>query len=244
MKRLIAINVLTAAILFNPLTVLAESTASSPAALRKQVQQQQTVGRQAKLEQKIASNAARLEKKLENKEQMIASKEAMLANRLEQVRTKIASREAAFTEKIAKFKNRERADLASKINLNLNLINQNRTTAMSNNITKMSEILTRLQNKVTEIGATGVDVSVANTAIQQAQTAIASAQASVTTQSEQDYNIVVTSETNIGTDAQTTRNKLITDLNATFQQVQAARTAVANAISVSVSLIGGQNGTN
>lgn len=244
MKRLIAINVLAATLLINPANVLAIDSASNPADLRKQIQEEKSLERQAKLEQKIASNAARLEQMAQKKEQAIASKEARLEEKIAQTRAKIASREAQFNEKIAKFRDKQKADLASKINLNLNLINQNRTNAMTNNLNAMTNILEKLQNRVNELGANGVAVTAANAAIQEALTSVNNAKTAVTTQSEQDYNIVITTESKIGDDAKTTRDKLITDLKTTYEQVQSARQAVVNAIKVAVSLVGGQNGTN
>lgn len=255
MKRLIAAQLIVTALLISPFTAFAiESSGNSkqsPATLQKQSREEQSLKnkeeklqRQEKLEQKVASNAAKMEEVAQKRAGKIASKEAKLEQKIEQTRIKIASREATFKEKIAQFKDKKKAQVAAKVNENLNLINEKRTQTMSNNLTKMTELLVKLQNRVNQASTAGKDVSAANLAINEAQASIDAAKEAVTTQSGQDYNVIVSSETKIGQDAKVTREKLMADLKSTQEKLITARQTISKAISTSVSSIGGQNGTN
>lgn len=166
----------------------------------------------------------------------IASREANLAARKE----KVASREAALKQKLAQFRDKQKAAVATRVNNSLVQINTKRTETMSKHLTKMTEILNRLASKVN--GMADKDTTTAKEAIQKAKDAVSAAKSAVTTQAEQDYNIVVTTEAGVGQDARASREKLATDLKTTKELVIAARQTVANAISTAVSTLGGNDG--
>jgi len=132
---------------------------------------------------------------------------------------KIATREASLRAKLAQFKNRNKAQIAERINTNLNKINQNRTSQMLRHLEKMSMILDKLEQRVN-----------AGAAIAEARASIASASAAVQAQAQNDYTITVTSESRIRTDIQQIRLKLHEDLQAIRKQVIDAKQSVANAI--------------
>src|SRR5438477_845946 len=64
--------------------------------------------------------------------------------RLEDLKAKIASREAEFGDRIAKFKDKIKAQIATTINSLLSKVNKQRTDQMNKNLDKMSEILSKL----------------------------------------------------------------------------------------------------
>ena len=180
--------------------------------------------------------------RIEKMEVKAASREAKILNNLENKEQKIASRAAMFEQKIATFRNKQKATIAQRINLTLATINQNRTQAMTNRLSLMSEILAKLESRVNIASSNGADVSKATEAISAAKTAIQVAEAALAAQSQKDYTIVVSTEAGIGQDAKSSRNSLLTDLKTTQSLITAARQAVANAISVSVSTLKGNSG--
>lgn len=161
------------------------------------------------------------------------------------VKERIASRSALLKEKLAKFKDKRKANLAEKINNILNQINERRTTHFSNVLNKMTEILSRLQEKVNTASTNGKDMTTANAAITDAQNAISSASAAVAVQKDKDYTIEATSEATIKQDAAAARNALHSDLQSVHNLVVQARQATAKAISTTVSTLkgAGNNGT-
>lgn len=254
MKKILAIQILTILLLVNPIITLAQNIPASNVPNLKLTPSRTAVqNRILKTEEKVASREANMEQRvMERKETMelrrenIASKQAVIKEKVEERielrKEKVASREAAFKQKIEQFKDKKKAELASKINENINLINQRRTEQMMMNLAKMSEVLEKLEGKVAEGLANGQNVSDAQTAISTSKTLIDDAKNAVNTQSQQDYTIVVSTELKIKQDATTIRTKLQTDLKAAQDKIVIARQSAANAVSISVSLLGGQNG--
>lgn len=158
-----------------------------------------------------------------------------VSDKIEALREKIASKEAALKTKLQAFKDRKKADLAERVNINLNKINQNQTTAMKKHLDKISAILDRLEARVGSGKPDIKDPTAARTAITAARAAIASASAGVSAQSLNNYTIQVTSEGRIGLDAKIQRDKLHTDILAVRQLVIDAKQSVANAIRVAKS---------
>lgn len=136
--------------------------------------------------------------------------------KIETRKEKMASREAALKAKLEKFKDKKKAEVADRVNTNLNEINQKQTEQMLKHLDKMSALLTKL-------GSSGSSIS-------DAKTAIASASAAARAQAEKDYTITITAESAVKKDAQKVRDALHTDLRNVRKQVIAAKQAVANAI--------------
>lgn len=161
---------------------------------------------------------------------------------------KQASKSAAFRAKLQTFKDAKKAQIAERVNVNLNSINQNQTIQMSKVIDKMAVILDKLEARVNQGKPDIKDPAAAKAAIASAKAAIATASAAVSVQAQKDYTIQVTSENKIRTDAKTQRDKLHTDLQALRKTVIEAKTAVANAIRIAKSgalpTINSQEGTS
>lgn len=155
----------------------------------------------------------------------------------EEMMQKHEERSAALKEKLDAFKDKRRAQIADRVSTSLNLINEKRTTAMTRHLAKMDEILDKLQARVDSKDG---DKTEANKAIAAAQKAIEAAKNAVAEQTGKDYTLVVTDESQVKTDARTDRQSLRSDLKSTHDLIVDARKAVANAIRVSMSTLGGQ----
>lgn len=153
----------------------------------------------------------------------IGTREAVISKkietRIEDIRTRIASREAELKTRLNKFKDKKKAEIAERINKNLNNINQNRTDEMSKHLDIMSGILDRLEARA---GKT--------TEITESRAMIASASSAVKGQAQKDYTVTVTTEKNIKTDLGKIMTQLQQDLRVVRKQVIDAKQSVAYAI--------------
>ncbi len=168
-------------------------------------------------------------------QQRIVTTKENTADKIAAMREKVASREALLKTKLDAFKDKRKAQVADRVNTNLNRINQNQTSQMLNFLNKATEILNKLESRVNEGAPDIKDPAAAKAAIADARTKIATAQTAVTAQSQNDYTITVTSETTVKKDAQSAREKLHSDLLAVRKQVVDAKQSVANAISLAKS---------
>lgn len=165
----------------------------------------------------------------------IEARKENIVDKTAAMREKLASKAAALRLKLQTFKDKKKAEIADRVNINLNNINQKQTSQMQKHLDKMSAILDKLEARV-ENGKPDVkDPAAARVAIASARAVILTASAAVTTQSQKDYTITVTSEGRIGLDAKVQRDKLHTDLLAVRKMVVDAKQSVANAIRVAKS---------
>lgn len=158
-----------------------------------------------------------------------------IQDRIDNMRAKIASREAILRAKLQKFKDQRKAEVAERVNTNLNRINQNQTQRMLKHLEKMTAILNRLEDRVNKGTPDIKDPAAARAAIASARSSIATASATALAQAQNDYTITVTSETTVRADAKKSRDKLHADLSAVRKLVIDAKQAVANAIRVAKS---------
>lgn len=149
-----------------------------------------------------------------------------IQDRIDNVRAKIASREAMLRARLQKFKDQRKAEVAQRVNTNLNRINQNQTQQMLKHLEKMTTILNRLEDRVNK----GTKEAIAS-----ASASIAQATSAVQTQALNDYTITVISEATVRANAKASRDRLHTDLLAVRKLVIDAKQAVANAIRVAKS---------
>lgn len=169
-------------------------------------------------------------------------REIQLQERLDQKRERIASKEARLKERLSVFKDRVKAQRTERVNTILENINQRRTTHMLQLLDKMASITAKLQDRVKTAKTNGKDVVSAQNAIDSARAAIETARTAVEEQSVKDYTIEVADETTVKEVASTARDNLKNDLKAIHTLMVIARQKVANAISTTVSSIGGKNG--
>lgn len=174
---------------------------ASTAAVRAQLNQQAVETRREKVEEKIAAS-----------------------------REKLTSRAAVLKAKLETFKDQQKAQIAERINSNLNAINQNQTSQMQKHLDLMTIILGKLENRVNEGAPDVKDPTATQAAIAEARTNISTASAAVSEQSQKDYTIQVTSESRIRAAAKLQKDKLHKDLKSTRKAVIDAKQSVANAI--------------
>ncbi len=159
-----------------------------------------------------------------------------IQTRIDAMKEKLASREATLKLKLQTFKDKHKAEIAQRVNTNLNQINLKQTKEMQNHLDKMSLLLDKLEARVNSGSPDVKDPTAAKAAIAVSRTKIASASAAVLTQAGNDYTITITSESKIKLDAQEQREKLHKDLKAVRQLVIDAKQSVANAIRVAKGL--------
>lgn len=169
-----------------------------------------------------------IKEKVETRKEVTQTKQTTIQNLKEQM----ATREAALKLKLKAFRDKKKATVAERVSTNLNNINAQRTAQMTKTLSTMSSILTRLETRVNSATPDIKDPAAAKLAIANAKAAIASAQSSVTTQSQKDYTLTISSETKAKQEAQTTRDQLQSDLKTTRATVIAAKQAVINVIRV------------
>lgn len=156
-------------------------------------------------------------------------------SKLEALRVKQASREANLKAKLETFKDKRKAEVAERVNTNLNKINQNQTRQMLRHIDTMTEILNKLEARVNKKTPDIKDSVAAKNAITDARNTIATTSAAVQAQAEKDYTITVSSESRVRIDAKTQRDKLHTDLLALRKMVIDTKQSVGSAIRVAKS---------
>ncbi len=198
-----------------------------------------------KVKPQQGSAAARLktEKKMEREEKLLENEEAgllKLENKIDLRRENLASKSAALKQKLARFKDKNKANRLELINTNLNDINSRKTKNMQESLDKISQILERLKSKASTISSSELDSAIAEVESQWSE-----ASAAVEAQAAKDYTINLSTEATAASDAAAAKNALQSDLRATHTQVVEVRQALSNAISsVLSSLQGGNNGTN
>lgn len=151
------------------------------------------------------------------------NRKELAQERVDSRKEKMASREAELRAKLGKFKDQRKAQIAERVNTNLNNINKNQTDQMQRHLVLMTTLLDKLQIRINQT----------TPEITTARANIATTSAAVTAQAAKDYTITVTTESRIKADATKTRNQLHTDLKAVRELVIAAKQSVANAISAS-----------
>lgn len=172
---------------------------------------------------------------MEQKRLAEASKAAIFRQKLEQRKEIIASHEAQIRAKIQAFKDKQKAEIASRVNTNLNKINQNQTDQMLKHLGLMSQLLDKLATRVSSNSPDIKDTSLANQAIADSRETIAKAKTAVEAQTQKDYTINVTTESKIRADAQEKRDQLFKDITAVRKLVIDAKQSVANAVRVAKS---------
>jgi len=162
-------------------------------------------------------------------QEKIEVRKETIKQRVETRKENMATRAAALKDKLKNFRDQKKATAAARISENLNMINDKQTSQMLKHLDKMTSILSKLEAKV----------SSAN--IADAKAKIASAEAAVKIQAENDYSLVLSSESKAKVEAQAIRQKLHTDLKAVRQTVIDAKQSVAAAIRAARE--GAKNGT-
>lgn len=162
-------------------------------------------------------------------------KKDKVESRISAMKEKLATREAALKAKLEAFKDKKKAEVADRVNTNLNKINQNQTNQMKRHLEKMSALLVKLETRVNNSTSDIKDPQVSKAAIEEARTAIATATEAVSAQAEKDYTLSITSESRVKTEAKTKRDELHKDIQTTRELVIKAKQSVGSAIRVAKS---------
>lgn len=184
----------------------------------------------------------KIETRKETIAQSIDTRNENLELKITSLREKLASREAEFRLKLEAFKDKAKAQIADRININLNRINQNQTDGMLRHLELMSRLLDRLSTRVNQGSPEIKDPAAAKEAIASASAAIATATGAVKEQAGHDYSIDDSTENTVKAAAQAQRKKLHDDLQKVRKLVIEAKHAVRNAIRAAVAL-GPKEGT-
>ena len=217
---------------------LTSSNSSAPSTIRQKAEVRTTNienrvnNKIANISTRGASKEANIQGRIEQRREKEASYEAMAKNKIEMAREKIASMEANFRQKIQSFKDKNKAEIANRVNTNLNQINKNQTNQMSMVITKLSAVLDKLDILINQNSSRVKDLSGTNQAITAARTAIAATKTAVDAEAQTDYTIPVTTEANIKTSAKTQREKLYKDITAVRKLLMDARKSVEAAVKI------------
>lgn len=166
---------------------------------------------------------------------VVEAKKENVTGKIAAVKERIASKAASLKIKLQTFRDQKKAQVAERVNINLNNINQKQTEQMQKHLDAMLKILGRLETRVNQATPDIKDPAVAKAAIDAARATIATVSAAVSDQAQKDYTIQVSSEARIGVDAKTQRDKLHADLLALKKSVIDAKQSVANAIRVAKS---------
>ena len=172
----------------------------------------------------LALDATSSTTRKEKLQQRIDTRKENVENRITGMKEKVASREAAMKAKLQAFKDKRKAEVAERVNTNLNRINQNQTAQMLKHLEKMSMLLDKVEARVNQ--------SAAKDAIAESRAKITAATEAVKTQAAKDYTLTVTSESAVRKDAESLRTQLKTDLMAVRKQVIEAKQSISNVIRV------------
>lgn len=163
-------------------------------------------------------------------QQKVNVRREQIKDKVSALQERLSSREAALKTRLQAFKDTRKAQIAERINTNLNTVNQNQTTRMKKHLEIMSDILDKLEARVNKPTPDIKDPISAAAAIASAEANIASVSAAVSAQGEKDYTIQVTTESKIRADVKTQRDKLHADLLSVRKMVIDAKRSVSEAI--------------
>lgn len=169
----------------------------------------------------------------------VETRKADIQERLTTPRERIATKEAALKTRLAKFRDKKKAQVAERISSALANINERITTAMDKHLGVMSGILDKLESRVNSGTADIKDPAEVRSAIADARAAISSVSGVVAIQADKDYVLEATSEATIRKDMQGVKEQLRSDLGQLRKLVIDAKQKVANAIRVAKSNAGG-----
>lgn len=186
----------------------------------------------------------RVENRRDNREEKRQNTKKRVTERHETMKEKVSTRRLALKEKLNTLKDQRKAQIAERVDKNLGLINERRTSKMADHLDKLNQIIAKLEVRIEEAAALGKDTARAQSAAFEASSAINAAQAAIEAQAGKDYGVTVSEESKLKSDVKSTRNTLHIDLKSAHDLVVAARQAVAKAISTTRSTTGGTKGTN
>ena len=157
-----------------------------------------------------------------------SSKAAMMDQR-QDMKASMSAKRAEFKEKLQAIKDTKKQAVVDKIDVKISTVNSSQTKKWEEVLTKLEGILGRISSQGATLKSEGLNTTMLDASITSAQRAIQTANTSVTTQSQKDYVITITSESALRNTVGSTVSLFRTDLKNTQQTVNAARLAVVKA---------------
>jgi hypothetical protein len=152
------------------------------------------------------------------------------AENLEQKATEIEARREALQLQKQQITDERRLQWIERFDTRINNINKKVTAAMAQVVSRMQALADKLATRLARFAEAGQDVAAAEAALATANQAIADADAAVVAQSEKDYVLEFTDESELRAAAQALKLALRTDLQALKEIVQTARRALVAAL--------------
>lgn len=188
-----------------------------------------------------SNSAIRNKPPLQPRSMNMPKNEATRASAL-MVNPKVSTREAQMKQKLARFKDQQKAQIAGNVTTNFNTINQNYTTAMLNHLNNLSQILVKLEARLVQ-APQAINTSEASIAINAAKDSINTSNSTLNLQLQKDYSISATSEGALKSEMMETRMRLKNDLQSNKDLIMQSRQSVLEAIESVGRTIGGSNGS-
>lgn len=161
----------------------------------------------------------------------MASIEKKFLEKREKARLNWENKHASFAATLALIKDEKKKARVELLQNRLTEINTNQTTMLMGTVKRLDVGVGELYKIAQEYGVeSGKDMSGVSSSIETASKAVADAATKVTAQAEKTYVITVTSETNLKTDFEKSREALAKDLKGVRDSVQNARKKVGDAL--------------
>lgn len=161
-----------------------------------------------------------------------------IQKRRDALKRQIESRRETLKKDIQAFRDQKKAELAQRLNDNLNKLNENRVERMTYHIEQMEKLLTKLKDRVANAKTNGTNTTAIEAKIVSVDTALANAKSVVIAQAAKDYSTTSTSETTARSDFQRKRQLLSSDLKSVHEKLKVARETLSEAISFAYSTLG------
>lgn len=161
-----------------------------------------------------------------------ATREQRTENRLELIQKAkelIGQKRETLKEKLQVIKDAAKKQILERVYNNLNKLNESLTTHYANLLNQIETVLGKIENRAKIAKENGKDVTSVETAIVAAKNAIAASRTSVDAQAKKVYEIQITTESALHSNAGAARKLLYADLAKVRQTVVAAHKAVKDA---------------
>lgn len=178
-----------------------------------------------------------VKERVETRKEIITERRESITEKLENMRDRIASKEATLKLRLAKFKDKVKAQIVERVATNLNQINENRVDHANKFLANATRILNKLQERVNQAASNSKDATSANSAIADAKAKIASASAAVASQSAREYTVSISSESAAKSEIKSTRDMFHTDWQGVRRLLTDAKQSVATAIRVAATTL-------
>src|SRR3989338_1384790 len=171
----------------------------------------------------ISAQSTNATSKLDNLLQMAQQRADNAQQRLQQIRddvqTRIKDAHQKAQEKISQIKDKSKQDTATRIQNQLDHVNQVWTDYFSNVLDRLDAVLQKIQSRADKASQNGQDVTAVTTAIQNANDKIAAARTVVANQAQNTYEVDATSISDADS-AASSQSSLVSQLRDQFKSLK------------------------